>query len=294
MNIILDIVRVIILSIVEGVTEFLPVSSTGHLILVDEFVRLEPQSFSNVFFVIIQLGAILSVVVLSFDKLNPFSIKFVEKNELPSNFDQMNLQSKLYFRIRSNKDKWILWSKILIGVFPAVVLGLLFDDKIEELFFNPVTVSIALIVWGFIILVVENRITDDRRQMSIQDIGYKTALMIGLFQCFAMIPGTSRSAATIMGGLILGASRVTATEFSFYLAIPTMLGATVLKVYKNVGTLTMYQWLLILLGSILSFIVAYVSVKKLLNYIKKNDFKVFGYYRMVLGVIVLLYFTFVK
>lgn len=294
MNIILDIVRVIILSIVEGVTEFLPVSSTGHLILVDEFVRLEPQSFSNVFFVIIQLGAILSVVVLSFDKLNPFSIKFVEKNELPSNFDRMNLQSKLYFRIRSNKDKWILWSKILIGVFPAVVLGLLFDDKIEELFFNPVTVSIALIVWGFIILVVENRITDDRRQMSIQDIGYKTALMIGLFQCFAMIPGTSRSAATIMGGLILGASRVTATEFSFYLAIPTMLGATVLKVYKNVGTLTMYQWLLILLGSILSFIVAYVSVKKLLNYIKKNDFKVFGYYRMVLGVIVLLYFTFVK
>lgn len=294
MNIILDIVRVIILSIVEGVTEFLPVSSTGHLILVDEFVRLEPQSFSNVFFVIIQLGAILSVVVLSFDKLNPFSIKCVEKSELPSNFDRMNLQSKLYFRIRSNKDKWILWSKILIGVFPAVVLGLLFDDKIEELFFNPVTVSIALIVWGFIILVVENRITDDRRQMSIQDIGYKTALMIGLFQCFAMIPGTSRSAATIMGGLILGASRVTATEFSFYLAIPTMLGATVLKVYKNVGTLTMYQWLLILLGSILSFIVAYVSVKKLLNYIKKNDFKVFGYYRMVLGVIVLLYFTFVK
>ncbi len=271
----LDILRVLILSIVEGVTEFLPVSSTGHLILVNEFVSLEPQSFSNSFNVIIQLGAILSVVVLYFEKLNPFSRNKSEK------------QKKMTVN---------LWLKVMAGVVPAMILGLLFDDFIDEYLFGPVTVTIALFTWGIIIIWIENK----NKKIAIESvykITYKTAFFIGLMQCFAMIPGTSRSAATIIGAMLLGCSRGAAAEFSFFLAIPTMIGATFLKLVKMFlgGTIfTAWQWCLLFLGCVFSFIVATLVIKLFLNYVKKNDFKVFGYYRIVLSSVLLIYFFFIK
>lgn len=271
----LDIIRVLILSIVEGVTEFLPVSSTGHLILVNEFVSLKPQSFSNSFNVIIQLGAILSVVVLYFEKLNPFS----------SN------KSK-----QQKKNTIDLWLKVIVGVIPAGVLGFLLDDFIDEYLFGPVTVTIALFVWGIIIVWIENknkRISID----SVYKITYKTALLIGLVQCLAMIPGTSRSAATIIGAMLLGCSRGAAAEFSFFLAIPTMFGATLLKLAKMFlgGTIfTAWQWFLLFLGCVFSFIVALLVIKLFLNYVQKHNFKVFGYYRIALSSILLVYFFFIK
>ncbi len=271
----LDILRVLILSIVEGVTEFLPVSSTGHLILVNEFVSLSPQSFSNSFNVIIQLGAILSVVVIYFEKLNPFSTK------------KTTLQKK---------NTLDLWLKVIVGVIPAGILGFLFDDYIDKYLFGPVTVAIALFVWGVIIIWIENKnkkITID----SVYKITFKTAFLIGLIQCLAMIPGTSRSAATIIGAMLLGCSRGAAAEFSFFLAIPTMFGATLLKLAKMLlsGTVfTTWQWLLLGLGCVFSFIVALLVIKLFLSYVKKHDFKVFGYYRIILSSILLVYFFFIQ
>lgn len=297
MKVILDIIRVIILSIVEGVTEFLPVSSTGHLILVNEFVKLEPQSFSNAFNVIIQLGAIISVIVVYFTRLNPFTIKKMKKKEIPSNYEEMNFQSKFVFLVKNyDKETISLWGKVIVGLIPAGVLGLLFDDLIDHYLMTPMVVASTLLIYGIIIILIEKR-NEGKKNFKIEsteELDYRTAFMIGLFQCLAMVPGTSRSAATIIGGMILGLNRKAAADFSFFLAIPTMIGATLLKVVKNLGTFTFYQWMLIGLGFVLSFIVAYFVIKKFLSYIQKNDFKVFGYYRIVLSILVFIYFLFIK
>lgn len=287
----IDFFKVLILSIVEGVTEFLPVSSTGHLILVNQFVKLEPEGFSNAFNVIIQLGAILSVVVLYFERLNPWT---KSKIALPKNYNKLNGQSKAYFILTHPDKKTLnLWLKVIVGVLPAMVLGLLFDDLIDEYLFNPMTVAAMLFVWGLIIIFVEKR-NKNIKYESLADVPYITILMIGFFQCLAMVPGTSRSAATIMGAMILGLSRPAAAEFSFFLAIPTMLGATLLKLVKNFGGFSSYQWLLILIGMILSFIVAFIVIKKFLAYVKKHDFIPFGIYRIILAVIVFAYFLIVN
>ncbi|MDO5690774.1 MAG: undecaprenyl-diphosphate phosphatase [Tissierellia bacterium] len=284
----MEYIKVILLGIIEGITEFLPISSTGHLILAEQFIQLEPKSFSNAFMIIIQLGAILSVVVISFHKLNPFQAKDLPEH-LAERYDRMNLQSRLFYRLRyPDRQTMKLWSKIIVAVLPAMILGLLFDDLIDEYLFNPTTVSIMLIFWGVVIILVERGRKKEPSIYGFEGISYRTALLIGCFQCLAMIPGTSRSAATIIGALLLGCDRILATEFSFYLAIPTMLGATFLKIVKNLGSYTSHQWLLILLGFIVAFLVAFVAVKKFLDYIKKRDFQLFGYYRIVVGVLVLI------
>lgn len=288
---IIDFIKVLILSIVEGVTEFLPVSSTGHLILVNQFVKLEPEGFSNAFNVIIQLGAILSVVVLYFERLNPWT---KSKIRLPRNYDDLNDRSKAYFILtHPDKDTIKLWFKVIVGVLPAMVLGLLFDDLIDEYLFNPMTVAAMLFIWGLIIIFVEKR-NKNIKYEKISDVPYITIIMIGFFQCLAMIPGTSRSAATIMGAMILGLSRPAAAEFSFFLAIPTMLGATLLKLVKNFGGFSSYEWTLILIGMVLSFIVAFIVIKKFLSYVKKHDFIPFGIYRIILAVVVFAYFLIVN
>lgn len=292
----IEILKVLILSIVEGITEFLPVSSTGHLILVNEFVQLEGQEFSNAFNVIIQLGAILSVVVLYFRRLNPWDYEKTYRY-FPKNYKKLNGQSKLYFRLTHPDKRTIeLWKRVIVGILPAGFLGLLFDDFIDEHLFNPIVVATMLALWGVIIIFVEKRNKGRKGFVNdnITNVSYKTVLAIGLFQALAMIPGTSRSAATIMGAMILGLSREAAAEFSFFLAIPTMLGATLLKVVKNVSGFTMNQWLLIVIGMILSFIVAYIVIKKFMEYISKHDFIPFGIYRIILAVVVFLYFGIIK
>lgn len=282
----MDFLKVLILGIVEGVTEFLPISSTGHLILVGEFLTLEPKSFSNAFNVIIQLGAILSVVVLYFNTLNPLA-----KNKLTKNVGSEKANSLTFMQRFKYLDPATmrLIAKIIVGVLPAMVLGLLFDDLIDKYLFNKTTVAIALIFYGIIIIIMESKNKDKTfKYETLDDITLKTAFLIGFFQCLAMVPGTSRSAATIIGAMVLGSSRTAAAEFSFFLAIPTMIGATLLKIIKMGFAFTTHQWLLILFGAVVSFVVAYGVIVKFMGYIKKHDFKVFGIYRIVLGAIVLI------
>lgn len=289
MSKIIDIIKVIILGIVEGITEFLPVSSTGHLIIVEEFMTLEPESFANAFMVIIQLGAIISVIVLNFDILNPFSMDMLPER-LKKSYSSSNPLSKIFLVLSHPNRKTIrLWTKIIVAVIPAAVLGFLFDDLIDKYLFNPLVVAIALIVYGLILILIENKNKKTSPKIvNLDQIDYKTAFKIGIFQCLAMVPGTSRSASTIIGGLLLGTNRLVATQFSFYLAIPTMIGATLLKVVKNFGSYTSYQWMLIGIGFAVSFIIAYIVIKKFTDYVKKNDFKIFGYYRIILGLCVLI------
>ncbi len=265
--------KVILLGVVEGVTEFLPVSSTGHMILVDEFVKLsQNESFTASFQIIIQLGAILSVVVYFWKRLWPFVGTDEEK-----------------------KSKWTLWSKVVVGVLPAVVLGLAFDDFIEEKLFNSLTVSIALIFYGIVLIIMENKNAkkESFKVTDIKTLTFKMAVIIGFFQCLAMVPGTSRSAATIIGGLALGLNRAVAAEFSFFLAIPTMFGATLLKIIKDGVAFTGSEWLIIALGFVVSFVVALAVIKLFMGYITKKDFKIFGYYRIILGVVMLLLMQFI-
>lgn len=267
---IFSIIKVFILSLVEGLTEFVPVSSTGHMIIVDQFLKLSDNKvFVDAFKIIIQLGAILSVVVYYWKKIFPFA-KGNTKQE--------------------SMDIIAMWIKIIIAVIPAVILGLKFDDIIEEKFFNSLTVSIMLVFYGILLIWIETRKKKEEKIKSIKEMTIPLALGVGLFQCLAMIPGTSRSAATIIGRVLLGLNRVLATEFSFFLAIPTMLGATLLKIVKIGNVLTMEEWFLIGLGFVLSFIFAYAVIKVFMDYIKKHDFKVFGYYRIILGIIMLLLF----
>lgn len=264
----IEILKVILLGIVEGITEWLPISSTGHMLLVDEFIHLNmSKEFLKMFFVVIQLGAILAVCILFFDKLWPFQ-KFKHKQ----------------------REIISLWSKVIVGCIPAAVLGILFDDFLDEHFYNWQTISFTLILYGVLFIVIEN--FQKGRKAAIRNFGsldYKTALLIGVFQVLALIPGTSRSGATILGALLLGTSRFVATEYSFYLSIPVMFGASLLKIVKFGFNFTGYEIFILILGMVVAFAVSIVAIKFLLSYIKKNDFKIFGIYRIILGILVILY-----
>lgn len=267
----LEALKVIILGIVEGITEWLPISSTGHLILVEEFIKLKMnEDFISMFNVVIQLGAILAVVVIYFHKLNPFSPRKTEKQKM------LTLQ---------------LWVKVLIASVPAAIIGLLFDDFIDAHLMNYVVVAITLILYGVAFIIVEKRHEHVKPTVKkLADLTIPMVLIIGCFQVLALIPGTSRSGATIIGGLLIGAARGVAAEFTFFLAIPVMFGASFLKIIKFGFHFTGNEIFLLLLGCIISFAVSIFAIKFLMQYIKNHDFKVFGYYRIVLGVIVLLYF----
>lgn len=284
-----NVIKVIILGIIEGFTEFLPISSTGHLILAGEFLKLEPQSFQNAFNVIIQFGAILAVVKNYFSKLNPFATKKLMTYTDMSSYKDLSLKEKLNFRFKNaHRPTLRLWLKVIIAVLPAVVLGLLFDDLIDEYLFKPLVVAIMLIFWGIVIILVEKRRNYKIVSPKLSDLTPSQVFKIGFFQCLAMIPGTSRSAATIIGAMLLGTSRKVAAEFSFFLAIPTMLGATTLKIIKLGADFTYMEIGLILLGSVISFIVADIVIRTFMKYIKNNDFSIFGYYRIILGIAVLV------
>lgn len=271
----LEFLKVIFIGIVEGITEWLPISSTGHMILVEEFIHLNvTEEFLEMFNVVIQLGAILAVVVLYFQKLWPFC-------------SPRNGWIK--------KDTWTLWFKVLIAVLPAAVIGLPFDDTLDALFYNYQTVAVMLIVYGILFIVVENRNKNRRpRITSFEELSWSTAALIGVFQVLALIPGTSRSGATILGAVLLGTSRYIAAEFSFFLAIPVMFGASLLKLVKFGFAFSGSELAILLTGMITAFIVSILAIKFLMGYIKKNDFKTFGYYRIVLGILVLAYFIFMK
>ncbi len=275
MNII-EILKTIFLGIVEGITEWLPISSTGHMILVDEFLHMNiTPEFKEMFFVVIQLGAILAVVVLYFFQLIPFDINH---------------------GIKINKEKFSMWFKILVATIPAAIVGLLFEDFINQYFNNYQTVSIMLILFGILFIIVENYNKNRKSKMnSIAEITYKTALIIGVFQMIAAVfPGTSRSGSTIVGALLLGVSRTTAAEFTFFLAIPAMFGASLLKLLKFGFVFTSSELIILVVGMITAFLVSIFTIKFLINYIKKNDFKPFGWYRIILGTIVLCYFFFLR
>ena len=268
-----EIVKVIILGIVEGVTEWLPISSTGHMILVDEFIKLQfSEAFKEMFFVVIQLGAIMAVVLLYFHKLNPFSAKKSRKEKM---------------------DTRAIWYKVIVGVAPAAILGFLFDDWLDEHLYNYQTVAITLIIYGIAFIVVENK--NKRKQPEIttfDELDYRTAFLIGLFQCLSLIPGTSRSGATILGAIILGTSRHIATEYSFFLSIPVMFGASALKLFKFGFDFTSYELIALIVGMLVAFFVSLLAIRFLISYIKKNDFKAFGWYRIILGILVIVYFAF--
>lgn len=281
----MNILYTIIFGIVEGITEWLPISSTGHLILVEQFLKFKDVSpdFWSMFQVVIQFGAILAVVVLYFKKIWPFTRNkqnAIKQTGILSIFDKKVMN---------------LWGKILVACVPAAIIGLAFDEKFEELFYNPTCIAIALIVFGIAFIVIENLNKNKKGgKEKNSEITYKDALIIGLFQLIAAIfPGTSRSGATIIGGLLIGLSRPNAAEFTFYLAIPTMLGASLLKLIKFGLAFTSTELIILLLGMFVSFIVSMFVIKFLMNYIKKHDFKVFGYYRIALGIIVLVYFLFI-
>ncbi|MGM0212872.1 undecaprenyl-diphosphate phosphatase [Enterococcus sp. AZ109] len=270
---IMNIFKAIILGIVEGITEWLPISSTGHLILVDEFIKMDVSpAFTEMFNVVIQLGAIMAVVVLYFDKLNPFSAK---KNPLEKN------------------DTWTLWFKVVVACLPAVILGLPLDDFLEAHFHKFLPVAIMLIVYGIAFIVVEkHNKTKKPKCTNLNDFTYKAALIVGLFQVLALIPGTSRSGATILGAILIGSSRFVATEFSFFLGIPVMFGASGLKIVKflaNGNSFGFSEILILLVGMITAFVISIIAIKFLLDYIKRNDFTVFGWYRIILGVILIAY-----
>lgn len=342
----IEILKIIFLGIVEGVTEWLPISSTGHMILVDQFIHLNvSEAFKSMFFVVIQLGAILAVVVIYWKKLFPFykdnNIP-VDKKKLPQMWIKLiasvigifvvlgvlakilaNLDSKftkilvlligfilivglLIFilsvlvkdiNVRTNKSQIVMWMKILVACIPAGIVGILFDDYIDKYLYNYIVVSLALIIFGILFIVVEDRIEKDKiepRVKTLDEITYKDSIKIGLFQLIAAIfPGTSRSGATILGGISIGLSRTIAAEFTFFLAVPVMLGASLLKLVKFGFNFTSTEFIYLIVGMVVAFFVSIIVIKFLMEYIKKHDFKVFGWYRIVLGITVLIFF-FVK
>lgn len=294
---IIEILKALLIGIVEGVTEWLPISSTGHMILVDEFVQLQvSDSFLALFLVVIQIGAILAVIIMYFNKLNPFS---------PTKTDV------------EKRSTWRLWGMVVIGCIPAAVVGLLLDDWVNEHFYNKVVVAAMLILYGTVFIVLERRNRDRLERMmhsrsrrgreltkeqaermlfkveTVDDIDWKTALKIGLFQCLAIIPGTSRSGATIIGGMLCGCSRTAAAEFTFFMAIPVMLGWGLVKVIKFIAAgiaMSLTEVVVLIVGVVTAFVMSVVSIRFLMGYIKKNDFEVFGWYRIVVGILVLLVF----
>lgn len=260
-----EIIKAIILGIVEGFTEFLPISSTGHLILVNQFLSFD-EDFTVLFDIVIQLGAILAVLVYFIKKLLPFT-----KDQI------------------KNKEILNIWYKTIIGILPVILFGFIFANFIKEKLFNPLVVAISLFVGGFIIIFIENN-NKKTKIFSIGDLSFKMAFLIGLIQCLSIIPGVSRSASTIIGGMVLGASRVVSTEFSFFLAIPTMFAASIYSLLKYDGIINSNQLLIIIIGFVISFVVALIVIKFLINFVKKNNFKIFGYYRIILSAIIILYF----
>lgn len=270
----IEILKIIFLGIVEGITEWLPISSTGHMLLVDEFLTLNfSEDFKEMFFVVIQLGAILAVVVMFWKKMFPFQFKDKSKPVVCKNIFSM-------------------WFKVVVACIPSAVLGLLFDDFLEAHFGHAVSIAIMLIVYGVAFILVEN--WNKKRTPAVEtldDISYKTAFIIGLFQVLSMIPGTSRSGATIIGALLIGVSRTAAAEFTFFLAVPTMVGASALKLVKFGFNFSSAELIALVIGMVVAFAVSVLAIKFLMSFIKKHDFKLFGWYRIALGIIVLVYFS---
>lgn len=291
--------KVVLLGIVEGITEWLPISSTGHLILVDEFVKLnQSEEFMKMFNVVIQLGAIMAVVVLYWSKLWPFHTK---KNAPRRSWfaNQADHGFMKGFQTFCNNycymDKIVLWLKIVLACIPAMVVGIPFDDWMEAHFHNATVVALALITYGVIFIVIENynkRRTP--RMVTLSDLSFKDAFLIGVFQTLSLIPGTSRSGSTIIGGILIGASRELAAEFTFFLAIPVMFGASLIKLLKFGLAFTSVELAVLIVGMVVAFGVSILAIKFLMGYIKKHDFKVFGWYRIVLGLLVLLYFYVIR
>lgn len=268
-----NVIKAIILGIIEGITEWLPISSTGHLILADEFVRLEAsEAFMSMFNVVIQLGAILAVVVLYFNKLNPFASN---KNTIQKN------------------ATWQLWFRVLVAIIPSGIMGIFLDDWLDTHLHKFLPVAIVLIVYGIAFILVEKRNQNRTPKIAqLNEITYKFALIVGMFQVLSLVPGTSRSGATILGAILIGGSRFVSTEFSFFLSIPTMFGASFIKILKFLGTGNSFDFtgtIILLIGTVISFIVSILAIKFLLNYLKKNDFTAFGWYRIVLGIVLIIY-----
>ncbi len=271
---IIEIIKALVLGIVEGITEWLPISSTGHMILVDEFLKLNvSEEFKSMFLVVIQLGAILAVVVLYFKKLIPLDVQ----------------NKKLHWK----KDTLVMWLKIIVSCIPAAIVGVFFDDELEAVFYNWQTVSTALILFGILFIIIEKRNRGREPKInSINDISYKTAVIIGIFQLIAAVfPGTSRSGATIVGALLIGVSRSVAAEYTFFLAVPVMFGASALKLVKFGFDFTSQELVILFVGLVSAFVVSILAIKFLMSYIKKHDFTAFGWYRIVLGAAVILYFA---
>lgn len=270
----IEVLKAIFLGIVEGITEWLPISSTGHMILVDEFIRLNvSDAFREMFFVVIQLGAILAVPVLFFHKLNPFSKKKTEEEQ---------------------RGTWSLWGKVIIGVIPAGLVGVLLDDFFDTYFYNYVVVAVALVVYGVAFILIEKkRAGKPFRVERVEDLTYRDALIIGGYQMLSLIPGTSRSGSTILGGMLTGVSRTASAEFSFFMAIPVMLGASLVKILKFIVggyTATGAEIGLLLIGIVTAFLVSLAAIRFLMDFVKRHDFKPFGIYRIALGILVLAYF----
>lgn len=270
MTILFDYLKSILLGIVQGITEWLPVSSTGHMILFDQFIQMsQSKEFMSLFLVVIQFGSILAVVTLYFHKLNPFSPKKSKKEK---------------------QDTWTMWLKVLVACIPAGIAGLLLDDFLDAHFYNAPTVAATLIIYGILFIVIEN-LHKRPNIRSINDMSYRTALGIGAFQMLSLIPGTSRSGSTILGAVIMGTSRSVAAEFSFFLAVPIMFGASLLKIVKHGSAIQGQEIGILLVGMLVAYIVSIFAIKFLMGYIRKHDFKAFGWYRIVVGIFVILYFA---
>ena len=269
----IEILKVVVLGIVEGVTEWLPISSTGHMLLVDEFIHMNvSDSFKDMFFVVIQLGAILAVVMLFWDKMWPFQTKDKSKPVI-------------------RKNVFSMWFKVVVACIPGAIVTLLFDDYIEAHLHTPTVIALALVIYGVAFIVVENwNKTRTPKVLALEDISYKTAFIIGLFQVLSIIPGTSRSGSTIIGALTIGVSRVAAAEFTFFLAVPVMIGLSFIKILKFGLSFTSVELMTLAIGCVVAFLVSVLVIKFLMSYIKKRDFKIFGWYRIILGVIVIAYF----
>ena len=291
----IELLKVIFLGIVEGITEWLPVSSTGHMILVDEFVHLNVRDeFLQMFLVVIQLGAILAVVLVFWQKLWPFHRRRTDQES----FWEKKSDHKMIAGLQDFADhyvsmnKIIMWLKIAVSCLPAMVIGLLFNDLIEEKLNNYIVVALMLVIYGVLFIIIENYNRKRRPSMRrISEISWKTALLIGVFQVLAVVPGTSRSGATIIGGILLGTSRKLAAEYTFFLAVPVMFGASLLKLVNFGLSFTGAEIIYLLTGMLVAFVVSILAIKFLMGYIRKHDFKVFGWYRIILGVLILGYFV---
>lgn len=292
----IEILKVFLLGIVEGITEWLPISSTGHMILVDEFVKLKANAeFMDIFLVVIQLGAILAVVLLFWNKIWPFHLKKTKVEPFFKKSGGIKTLCNNYVYM----DKIILWLKILVASLPAAVLGLAFDDQIDSMLtgdYRAYVVSATLIIYGILFIIIEN-MNKKVKYNELADINFKTAFFIGLIQCLALVPGTSRSGSTILGASLLGAGRTLAAEFSFFLSIPAMVGGSAIKLLKfflDGNSFSSYEIFILLLGMAVAFVVSVLSIKFLMSFIKKHDFKAFGWYRIILGVILIIYFVLTK